>query len=144
MHKSEGRQTVFVMMSGGVDSSVAAAKLVEEGYHVLGVFMKCWSLEALEKLGLGPELYGCFWEEDVQDAQIVAQKLGIEFEVWDFQEEYRARVVDYMLREYEAGRTPNPDAMCNGQIKFGLFYEKALARGADLVATGHYARLAQV
>lgn len=132
---------VYIMMSGGVDSSVAAACLVEQGYDVKGVFMKCWSLDALEKLGVSKDLYGCFWEDDAQDAQLVAKKLGIPFEIWNFQDEYRQKVVDYMLREYRSGRTPNPDVMCNSTIKFGIFYKKAIALGADFVATGHYARI---
>ena len=132
--------TVFVMMSGGVDSSVACASLVKQGYQVVGVFMKCWSRESLQKLGLSEELYACSWEEDLEDAKIVAKKLNIPFEVWDFQREYLEAVVQYMLTEYRHGRTPNPDVMCNGQIKFGIFYNQALARGANFVATGHYAR----
>ena len=132
--------TVFVMMSGGVDSSVACASLVKQGYQVVGVFMKCWSRESLQKLGLLEELYACSWEEDLEDAKIVAKKLNIPFEVWDFQEKYLQAVVQYMLTEYRHGRTPNPDVMCNGQIKFGIFYNQALARGANFVATGHYAR----
>jgi tRNA-uridine 2-sulfurtransferase len=132
---------VFVMMSGGVDSSVAASVLLEQGYEVVGVFMKCWSVEQLDSLGVERQLYGCFWEEDSQDARLVAGKLGIPFYVWDFQEEYKSRVVDYMLREYAAGRTPNPDVMCNSTIKFGIFYETAKKLGADFVATGHYARI---
>jgi len=131
---------VFVMMSGGVDSSVACASLLEQGYEVIGIFMKCWSQESLRKLGLPEELYACSWEDDLADAKIVAKKLGIPFEVWDFQEEYLQAVVQYMLTEYRHGRTPNPDVMCNGQIKFGIFYNQALAQGADFVATGHYAR----
>lgn len=135
---------VYVMMSGGVDSSVAAACLVEQGYDVKGVFMKCWSLDALEKLGVSKDLYGCFWEDDAQDAQLVAKKLGIPFEIWDFQGEYRQKVVDYMIREYRSGRTPNPDVMCNSTIKFGIFYKKAIELGADFVATGHYARMVKI
>jgi len=103
--------TVFVMMSGGVDSSVACASLVKQGYQVVGVFMKCWSRESLQKLGLSEELYACSWEEDLEDAKIVAKKLGIPFEVWDFQEKYLQAVVQYMLTEYRHGRTPNPDVM---------------------------------
>ncbi len=129
------------MMSGGVDSSVAAAMLKEQGYEVTGIFMRCWSLEALDRMGLSRDLYGCFWEDDLQDAQLVAKKLDIPFEVWDFQDEYKQRVVDYMIREYKNGRTPNPDVMCNGEIKFGIFYEQSLKRGVDYVATGHYARV---
>lgn len=131
------------MMSGGVDSSVASACLKEQGYNLVGVFMKCWSLEQLESLGVSKDLYGCFWEDDVMDAELVTKKLGIPFEVWNFEGEYRQKVVEYMLHEYKIGRTPNPDVMCNSMIKFGIFYEKAMARGADFVATGHYARIAE-
>jgi tRNA-uridine 2-sulfurtransferase len=132
---------VFVMLSGGVDSSVAAARLVDEGYDVTGVFMKCWSMDQITKMKLPVELYDCSWEDDVRDAVIVARKLEIPFEVWDFQQEYYDRVVKYMLDEYSIGRTPNPDVMCNGEIKFGIFYDKAMSLGADYVATGHYARI---
>jgi tRNA-uridine 2-sulfurtransferase len=132
---------VFVMLSGGVDSSVAACKLVQQGYEVTGVFMKCWSLDQLEILGLGQELYACTWEDDMQDAERIAKKLKIPFQVWDLQDIYRQKVVEYMLEEYRIGRTPNPDVMCNGVIKFGVFYKKAMELGADFVATGHYARI---
>jgi len=129
------------MLSGGVDSSVAACKLVGEGYKVVGVFMKCWSLEMLEMMGLTSDLYGCFWEDDARDATLIAQKLGIPFEIWDFQQEYKDKVIDYMTQEYAKGRTPNPDVMCNGNIKFGIFLQTALSKGADFVASGHYARI---
>jgi tRNA-specific 2-thiouridylase len=132
---------VFVMLSGGVDSSVAACKLAGQGYEVIGVFMKCWSLNQLEILGLGPELYACTWEDDMRDAERIAKKLNIKFQVWDLQDIYRQKVVEYMLEEYRIGRTPNPDVMCNGVIKFGVFYKKAMELGADFVATGHYARI---
>ena len=132
---------VYVMMSGGVDSCVAAAVLKEQGYELVGVFMKCWSLEQLEILGVSKDLYGCFWEDDLEDASLVAKKLGIPFEVWNFENEYRQKVVEYMIEEYRIGRTPNPDVMCNSVIKFGLFYKKAMLSGADFVATGHYARI---
>jgi tRNA-uridine 2-sulfurtransferase len=131
---------VFVMMSGGVDSSVAAAELKNQGHEVIGVYMKCWSVEQLESLGAERELYGCFWEQDAQDARLVADKLKIPFYVWDFEEQYKAEVVDYMLAEYAAGRTPNPDVMCNSSIKFGVFFRRAMSLGAEFVATGHYAR----
>ena len=134
-------KTVFVMLSGGVDSSVTAAVLQERGYNVVGVFMKCWSLESLRSMGVSEELYGCFWEEDAADARAVANTLGIPFYTWNFEEEYKRGVVDYMVAEYRAGRTPNPDVMCNSVIKFGVFYERALRLGADYVATGHYARV---
>lgn len=133
-------KTVFVMMSGGVDSSVAALKLKQEGYNVVGVFMKCWSIQALDELGVDRNLYGCFWEQDSQDAAMVAAKLEIPFFVWDFEEEYKKKVVEYMLESYQAGLTPNPDVMCNSVIKFGLFLKNAKKLGADFVATGHYAK----
>lgn len=124
---------VFVGMSGGVDSSVTAALLVEQGYDVTGVYMKNWSqdLPGME----------CPWKEDLADAKRVAVQLGIDFEVYDFEREYEQKVVDYMLDEYRAGRTPNPDIMCNQEVKFRLFLDTALERGADLIATGHYARV---
>ncbi|MFY9493335.1 MAG: tRNA 2-thiouridine(34) synthase MnmA [Minisyncoccia bacterium] len=127
----EGSRRVFVAMSGGVDSSVAAALLKDQGYDVTGVFMKNWADPA----------WPCPWQEDRQDALRVCIKLGIPFETFDFTREYKAKVVDYMIREYALGRTPNPDVMCNKEIKFGLFFDKALAMGADFIATGHYARL---
>jgi len=134
------KKKVYVMLSGGVDSSVAAADLRDAGYEVHGVFMQCWSEKQLSKLGLDPADYACAWEEDSADAALVAQKLGISFAVWDFQEEYLQNVVQYMVSEYAIGKTPNPDVMCNSTIKFGVFYDRALAAGADFVATGHYAR----
>ena len=126
-------KTVFVGMSGGVDSSVSALLLKEQGYHVVGVYMKNWSRDL-------PGMK-CPWAEDLADAKRVAVKLGIDFEVWDFEEEYHKKVVEYMLDEFKKGRTPNPDIMCNQEIKFKLFYEKAMERGADFIATGHYARI---
>jgi tRNA-specific 2-thiouridylase len=137
---NKSSKTVFVMMSGGVDSSVAALKLKQEGYNVVGVFMKCWSIQALDELGVDRNLYGCFWEQDSQDAAMVAAKLEIPFFVWDFEEEYKKKVVEYMLESYQAGLTPNPDVMCNSVIKFGLFLKNAKKLGADFVATGHYAK----
>ena len=122
---------VFVGMSGGVDSSVAAALLVEQGHEVTGVYMKNWSEDL-------PGMH-CPWAEDVADAKRVAVGLGIDFQVFDFQKEYKQNVVDYMIREYQAGRTPNPDVMCNQEVKFKLFLEAALAAGAEYIATGHYA-----
>ncbi len=129
---STPRPKVFVGMSGGVDSSVAALLLVEQGFEVVGVYMKNWS-EDLPGMK-------CPWAEDLADAKRVAVKLGIDFEVWDFEQAYREKVVDYMLAEFQRGNTPNPDVMCNQEIKFKLFYEKAMAAGADFIATGHYAR----
>lgn len=124
---------VFVGMSGGVDSSVVALLLTEQGYGVTGVYMKNWSRDL-------PGMQ-CPWAEDLADAKRVAVKLGIPFEVWDFEDAYREKVVDYMLAEFRRGRTPNPDIMCNQEIKFKLFYETARNRGADYIATGHYARV---
>ena len=124
---------VFVGMSGGVDSSVSAMLLKDQGYDVTGVYMKNWSKDL-------PGMK-CPWAEDLADAKRVAVKLGIDFEVWDFEKAYFERVVGYMLREFKAGNTPNPDIMCNQEIKFKLFYEKAMERGADFIATGHYARV---
>lgn len=125
-------KTVYVGMSGGVDSSVTAALLKEQGYTVVGVYMKNWSKDL-------PGL-PCPWKEDYQDAKRVAVQLGIEFKMFDFETEYRHQVVDYMVAEYLAGRTPNPDIMCNQEVKFKLFLETCLEHGADLIATGHYAR----
>ncbi len=123
---------VFVGMSGGVDSSVAALLLKEQGYEVTGVYMKNWSRDLPG--------FECPWREDYQDAKRVAVQLGIGFKMYDFETEYRHRVVEYMLREYQAGHTPNPDIMCNQEIKFKLFLETCLDDGAELIATGHYAK----
>lgn len=120
-------------LSGGVDSSVAALLLKQQGFEVIGVYMKNWSQDL-------PGMR-CQWEEDYQDAKRVAVQLGIEFKMYDFEKEYRHKVVDYMIREYKAGRTPNPDIMCNQEVKFKLFLETALEDGADYIATGHYARI---
>lgn len=119
---------VFVAMSGGVDSSVAAFLLKEKGYEVTGVFMRCYNID------------GCA-ERDAEDARRAADHLKIPFYTFDFEEEYKRRVVDYMIEGYRRGITPNPDVMCNKEIKFGLFLEKALDFGANHVATGHYVRL---
>ncbi len=123
------KQKVAVGLSGGVDSSVAAALLVDQGYDVTGVYISCWS---------GP---GCRSEEDRQDALDIALQLGIPFVHLDFQKEYKEKVYEYMIGEYQVGRTPNPDVMCNREIKFGLFYDWALAHDFDYVATGHYAQV---
>lgn len=124
---------VYVGMSGGVDSSLSAALLVEQGYDVTGVYMKNWTTDL-------PGMK-CPWADDLADAKRVAVKLGIDFKVFDFENEYRHKVVDYMINEYKNGRTPNPDIMCNQEVKFKLFLETSLADGADLIATGHYARV---
>lgn len=124
---------VYVGMSGGVDSSLTAALLVEQGYDVTGVYMKNWTQDL-------PGMH-CPWADDVADAKRVAVQLGIDFKVFDFENEYRQKVVNYMIDEYKAGRTPNPDIMCNQEVKFKLFLDAALEDGADFIATGHYARV---
>jgi len=120
-------------MSGGVDSSVAAVLLQKEGYDVTGVFMKVWQ----------PDFLDCTWREERRDALRVAAHLGITLLTWDFEREYKEGVADYMIREYKAGRTPNPDVMCNKEVKFGAFFRRAMKEGADVVATGHYAQVAR-
>lgn len=124
---------VYIGMSGGVDSSVTAALLKEQGYRVTGVYMKNWSQDLPGFI--------CPWKEDYQDAKRVAVQLGIDFKLYDFETEYRQKVVDYMVAEYQAGRTPNPDIMCNQEVKFKLFLNAAIEDGADMIATGHYARI---
>lgn len=126
-------KVVYVGLSGGVDSSVTAALLKEQGYKVVGVYMKNWSQDLPG--------FACPWKEDYQDAKRVAVQLGIDLKMYDFQKEYRQKVVDYMVAEYQAGRTPNPDIMCNQEVKFKLFLEACLEDGADLIATGHYAKV---
>ncbi|MDO8655134.1 MAG: tRNA 2-thiouridine(34) synthase MnmA [bacterium] len=126
------RKKVIVAMSGGVDSSVAAALLKKAGFEVIGMFMKCWSAE----LSLA-----CTSKDDERMARLAASHLNIPFYSVNFIEEYKKRVVDYLLEGYRKGITPNPDAMCNKEIKFGLFFEKAMQLGAQYVATGHYARI---
>src|SRR6218665_844162 len=124
---------VFVGMSGGVDSSLTAALLTEQGYKVTGVYMKNWTQDL-------PGMR-CPWADDLADAKRVAVQLGIDFKVFDFENDYRQKVVEYMIDEYKHGRTPNPDIMCNQEVKFKLFLESALEDGADMIATGHYARV---
>ena len=131
--RDDDMSRVYVGMSGGVDSSLAAALLVEAGHDVTGVYMKNWTRDL-------PGMV-CPWAEDLADAKRVAVHLGIPFKVYDFQAEYKQKVVDYMIAEYQAGRTPNPDIMCNQEVKFKLFLETALEDGADYIATGHYARV---
>ncbi len=125
---------VIVGLSGGVDSSVAAYLLKKQGYDVIGLFMKNWHDDSVT---ISNE---CPWLEDSNDALIVAEKLGIPFQVVDLSEQYKERIVDYMFDEYEKGRTPNPDILCNREIKFDVFMDIALDLGADFVATGHYCR----
>lgn len=117
-------------MSGGVDSSLSAALLKEQGYDVTGVFIKVWQ----------PDFVECVWKEDRLDAMRVCAKLGIKFLTLDLEKEYKKEVVDYMIREYKEGRTPNPDVNCNKYVKFGAFFDFAMKSGADYVATGHYAQ----
>lgn len=128
MKKSKPK--VFVGMSGGVDSSTSAALLKKQGYDVTGVFIRVWEPTGIK----------CTWREDRRDAMRVAAILDIPFITIDLSKEYKQEVVDYMVREYQAGRTPNPDVMCNKAVKFGAFYNWALAQGADFIATGHYAQ----
>ena len=125
---------VIVALSGGVDSSVAALILKKQGYHVIGMFMKNWHDESVT---ISKE---CPWLEDSNDALIISEKLGIPFQVIDLSKEYKKRIVDYMFREYKEGRTPNPDILCNKEIKFDVFLSKAQSLGADYIATGHYCR----
>ena len=129
---------VVVGLSGGVDSSVAAYLLQKQGYEVIGLFMKNWHDDSVT---ISNE---CPWLEDSNDALLVAEKLGIPFQTVDLSEEYKTRIVDYMFNEYEQGRTPNPDVLCNREIKFDVFMKIALSLGADFVATGHYCRKSEV
>ncbi len=144
MSENKKRKKVFVGMSGGVDSSVAAALLKKQGFDVTGVFIKVWEPKISHK-GIHVDAVGepCTWKEDRLDAMRVAAHLDIPFLTLDLEKEYKEEIVDYMVREYKAGRTPNPDVMCNKHIKFGAFFKNAMELGADYVATGHYARLKQ-
>jgi tRNA-specific 2-thiouridylase len=129
---------VVVGLSGGVDSSVAAYLLKEQGYEVIGLFMKNWHDDSVT---ISNE---CPWLEDSNDALLVAEKLGIPFQTVDLSEQYKEKIVDYMFNEYEKGRTPNPDVLCNREIKFDVFMKIALSLGADFVATGHYCRKGEI
>ena len=129
---------VVLGLSGGVDSSVSAYLLKEQGYEVIGLFMKNWHDDSVT---ISDE---CPWLEDSNDAMIVAEKLGIPFQTVDLSEQYKERIVDYMFNEYERGRTPNPDVLCNREIKFDVFMKIALSLGADYVATGHYCRKGEI
>lgn len=129
--KRQDKKLVYVAMSGGVDSSVAAGLIKKQDLEVVGVFMKPWQPNTGSF---------CLWKEDREDAMRAASVLGIPFKTWDFSKEYKKSVTDYMVREYKIGRTPNPDVMCNKEIKFGLFFNRAIKEGADYIATGHYVR----
>jgi len=129
---------VVVGLSGGVDSSVAAYLLQQQGYEVIGLFMKNWHDDSVT---ISNE---CPWLEDSNDALLVAEKLGIPFQTVDLSEQYKEKIVDYMFSEYEKGRTPNPDVLCNREIKFDVFMKIALSLGADYVATGHYCRKGEI
>ena len=129
---------VVVGLSGGVDSSVAAYLLQQQGYEVIGLFMKNWHDDSVT---ISDE---CPWLEDSNDALLVAEKLGIPFQTVDLSKQYQEKIVDYMFSEYERGRTPNPDVLCNREIKFDVFMKIALSLGADYVATGHYCRKSEI
>lgn len=129
---------VVVGLSGGVDSSVTAHLLLEQGYEVIGIFMRNWHDESVT---INNE---CPWIDDSNDAMLVAEHLGIPFHVLDLSKEYKQRIVDYMFREYEMGRTPNPDVLCNREIKFDIFLKAAMNLNADFVATGHYCRKEEI
>ncbi len=129
-------QSVYLGMSGGVDSALSAALLVEWGYDVHAIYMRNWSRDLPG--------FKCRWADDLADAERVAVTLGIDLEVWDCEAEYKKTVVDYLVDAYAHGYTPNPDVMCNQTVKFGTFADRAFAEGADYVATGHYARVRQM
>lgn len=133
MKSQANKKRVFIGMSGGVDSSVSAALLKKAGYEVTGVFIKVWQ----------PDWLVCNWKEDRRDAMRVAAHLGISFLTLNLEKEYKQEVFDYMIREYKAGLTPNPDVMCNKSVKFGAFYNWAIGQGANFVATGHYSQIRQ-
>ena len=129
---------VIVGLSGGVDSSVSALLLKQQGYEVIGLFMKNWHDESVT---ISDE---CPWLDDSNDAMLIAEKLGIPFQTVDLSKEYHSRIIDYMFNEYENGRTPNPDVLCNREIKFDVFLEIALGLGADYIATGHYCQVNKI
>lgn len=131
--RNPSSKKVFVGMSGGVDSSLSAALLKEGDYDVTGVYMKNWTQDFPG--------FECPWKQDLADAKRVAVQLGIPLEVFDFEKEYKEKVVDYMIAAYKAGRTPNPDIMCNQEVKFRIFLDLSLEKGADFIATGHYAQI---
>ncbi len=128
------RETVYVGVSGGVDSSVSLLRLKKSGYNVVAVFIKTWQ----------PDFVECTWKQDRLDAMRVSATLDVPFITFDAEQAYKENVADYMIHEYKAGRTPNPDVMCNESVKFGVFYDFAMASGADRVATGHYAQIKTV
>src|SRR3990167_4698950 len=131
--RSSTRKKIYVAMSGGVDSSVSAELLKKNGFNVTGVFFKPW--------GPSKNMAFCDWKQDRLDAISVATKLGIPFLTWDFSKEYKNAVVKYMIDAYKKGLTPNPDVLCNKEIKFGIFLDRALENGADMIATGHYCQV---
>lgn len=135
MSKNSTQTKVFVALSGGVDSAVSAALLKKQGYHVTGVFMKNWSGD-----NYGIQI-NCPWEEDQNMAEAVCKHLDIPFRSFNFEKQYREKVLDYFFSEYRKGRTPNPDVMCNREIKFDLFLRRVKEKGADMIATGHYAQI---
>lgn len=127
---TKNNKTVFVGVSGGVDSSVSAAILIDQGYNVVGVFIRTWT----------PDFIKCTWQDERRDAMRVCAHLGIPFLECDAEKEYKEGVADYMIEEYRKGNTPNPDVMCNREVKFGIFWKFAKEHGADFIATGHYTR----
>lgn len=135
LHKNKTKEKVLVALSGGIDSAVSAALLLRAGYHVEAAFMKNWSSTK------GLLRNECPWLDDRREAIRVAAFLGIKLHTFDFEKQYQDKVMDYFFREYSAGRTPNPDVMCNKEIKFGLLYDRAMRMGFDFLATGHYAQV---
>ena len=129
---------VIVGLSGGVDSSVSALLLKEQGYDVVGLFMKNWHDESVT---ISED---CPWLDDSNDAMLIAQKIGIPFQTVDLSKQYYSRIINYMFNEYERGRTPNPDILCNREIKFDIFLEIAINLGADYIATGHYCQIEKI